>query len=1077
MKYVAVCKSLYDYQARTEDELSINEDDILYIVDKEDSDWWKAELKQTETPGPIGLVPASYLEEVVPMGTVRAEYEYTAQQEEELSFEEGDILEVLEKEDPDWFLVRAQNGMIGLAPSNYVVDEEDVMHIPPTIPDVVTPSTVTPPTVTPTVVTPKTVHSTPNADDALTWSVHEYDTAKKKKKKEKGNLSVGNGMLCYGSETDKASPVQQYPILDVIKCLYDNKNLHIEIEGVKKAVLDYQTSSKSEAKAIVAKIEESRKVAQSSATQVKPIVSAQPAVTPPVSAPPAVTTEEESTCVPQWGYSIYKFDPEGGDELPVEMNEPLYVLDYARPDGWIRVQKQNGEVGIVPSSYVKMNDDEDQGDNEEELREQERIEAERQEAERRRQERIEQERRDQQRRQEEERQLQEEEERRYLEEEENRNREENRKREEEERERRRQIQEANKKTELARQKQIEEDYRRKDVERKAAMARSNSTARSGQLTRSGSTAKHQEPPKPKPDLSKVRTWTDRSGTFKVDAQFIDLHNNKLRLHKLNGVKIDVPVEKMCPEDIVWVSEHMKESAPSPQPAPKKFNEAWDWFDWFMLAGIPMQASIQYTSAFKAEKLDDSDIPHLTHKQMKTLGLKEEHVQAVERFIETGRPTDPTDDIPVLALKNKSQVEKDEELARKLQNEWNSSESKAIKTPGAARPRPSKETSSSNNLMGVHPDILELLGNNKSTVESPSTGQDLLNAFNDDAWTPRSEPIVPQKQAAQNAGPTPEEKEAAEAERKKRLEEEQIQKIQLMKLQKETEEQKKQLEEIQALTKQQLELQKQIAMQTGTQQQQQQQQLQQVILQQQRLQQELPPQLQMQFQQSPFQSPGRQRPVPPNRVDKSLSQWSTSTPPAWNSQALQPQMTGFQSDYPSSTGMNTGMGHMSTGMGNMSTGMGSMNTGMNTPMNNMNTPMNNMNTPMNGMHSMNSMSSMTVPVSSILPQPLVPQPAAGQTGMNQRMMSQPTGRHWNSATPDNPFGSPAITPQMTGVQFSTPNNTAFNQSPIQSYPSHLQPQMTGMPNQPMQPQVTGHTIFTPQGSLQYGQSAFSHERPW
>lgn len=66
MKYVQVSKALYDYEARTEDELSIRQDDVLYVIDKEDQDWWKAELKQVtgEEQGPIGLVPAEYMQEV-----------------------------------------------------------------------------------------------------------------------------------------------------------------------------------------------------------------------------------------------------------------------------------------------------------------------------------------------------------------------------------------------------------------------------------------------------------------------------------------------------------------------------------------------------------------------------------------------------------------------------------------------------------------------------------------------------------------------------------------------------------------------------------------------------------------------------------------------------------------------------------------------------------------------------------------------------------------------------------------------------------------------------------------------------
>jgi hypothetical protein len=66
MKYVEVCKALFDYDARTEEELSIAENDVLYVIEKEDEEWWRTELKQAngQEPGPVGLVPANYLEEV-----------------------------------------------------------------------------------------------------------------------------------------------------------------------------------------------------------------------------------------------------------------------------------------------------------------------------------------------------------------------------------------------------------------------------------------------------------------------------------------------------------------------------------------------------------------------------------------------------------------------------------------------------------------------------------------------------------------------------------------------------------------------------------------------------------------------------------------------------------------------------------------------------------------------------------------------------------------------------------------------------------------------------------------------------
>lgn len=56
---------------------------------------------------------------------MRAEFDYAAQQEEELSFEEGEEMDLLEQDDPDWFLVKSSKGEIGLAPSNYVQDADD----------------------------------------------------------------------------------------------------------------------------------------------------------------------------------------------------------------------------------------------------------------------------------------------------------------------------------------------------------------------------------------------------------------------------------------------------------------------------------------------------------------------------------------------------------------------------------------------------------------------------------------------------------------------------------------------------------------------------------------------------------------------------------------------------------------------------------------------------------------------------------------------------------------------------------------------------------------------------------------
>ena len=51
---VKVYKALYDYTAQNKDELSFKEGDIIYILDT-NSSWWKANCN-----GKIGLIPSNY---------------------------------------------------------------------------------------------------------------------------------------------------------------------------------------------------------------------------------------------------------------------------------------------------------------------------------------------------------------------------------------------------------------------------------------------------------------------------------------------------------------------------------------------------------------------------------------------------------------------------------------------------------------------------------------------------------------------------------------------------------------------------------------------------------------------------------------------------------------------------------------------------------------------------------------------------------------------------------------------------------------------------------------------------------
>ncbi len=67
MGFVGVFRALYDYAPQAEGELAIEENDLLYILEKnEDDGWWKAKKKAgpTDEDEPVGLIPHNYVQEV-----------------------------------------------------------------------------------------------------------------------------------------------------------------------------------------------------------------------------------------------------------------------------------------------------------------------------------------------------------------------------------------------------------------------------------------------------------------------------------------------------------------------------------------------------------------------------------------------------------------------------------------------------------------------------------------------------------------------------------------------------------------------------------------------------------------------------------------------------------------------------------------------------------------------------------------------------------------------------------------------------------------------------------------------------
>ena len=165
-------------------------------------------------------------------------------------------------------------------------------------------------------------------------------------------------------------------------------------------------------------------------------------------------------------------------------------------------------------------------------------------------------------------------------------------------------------------------------------------------------------------------WTDRSGSFKVEAQFIGLKDGKIHLHKLNGVKIAVPVSKMAVEDLEYVElqtgQSLDEDKPissimgknkklpaikdhdappgakvvrsesagaeassKPQPKPPEY----DWFDFFLKCGVNPYQCERYAFNFNKDSMDEDVLPEITAPLLRNLGLKEGDVLRVMKFLD------------------------------------------------------------------------------------------------------------------------------------------------------------------------------------------------------------------------------------------------------------------------------------------------------------------------------------------------------------------------------------------------------------------------------------------------------------
>ncbi len=143
----------------------------------------------------------------------------------------------------------------------------------------------------------------------------------------------------------------------------------------------------------------------------------------------------------------------------------------------------------------------------------------------------------------------------------------------------------------------------------------------------------------------------------MEAQFLGVRDGKLNLHKMNGVKIAVPIAKMSVEDLEYVEQltglsfdedkplsDLKKRSASTKKAdnsrigatiepqqPKKSD--YDWFQFFLSCDVAVGLCERYAQAFARDSMDESVLPDVDASVLRNLGLKEGDIIKVTRYLD------------------------------------------------------------------------------------------------------------------------------------------------------------------------------------------------------------------------------------------------------------------------------------------------------------------------------------------------------------------------------------------------------------------------------------------------------------
>ncbi|OAA47159.1 hypothetical protein ISF_09532 [Cordyceps fumosorosea ARSEF 2679] len=642
MGFLGVYRALYDYQPQSEGELTISEGDLLYIIEKNDDDgWWKAKKKAgaDDEDEPTGLVPHNYVETAPSLSQARAIYEYTRQTDEELSFHEDAVLDVFDTSDPDWILVGLDNEF-GFVPANYInmesgdVSDHAASQVPPP--------------------------ALPTRPRSAARDLNAVEDTAPPAPQPAGPASTLAGVLQGRSTAAKPAAPPAHPTRELSSPSDEEFVKSPALPSRPRPIQSTHTRSNSDDYGMP-DLNERSDVPQPQRTpggfhmyNISEMVSVMGkrkkmpttlginlgtgilliAPERAQDAPPQEWSADKMTHYSREGKHVFmelvrpskSIDFHAGakdtaEEIVLALGEMAGAvraegLKEVIMAGTQRYQRKGkvlydfmaqgqDEVTVAAGDEVIILDD-SKSDEWWQLRRlkngKEGVVPSS-----------------------------------YIE-----------------------IigavtpppNEAGTRSGMSpvEQNRLEEMRLTKEALRASKEPQQRNRRENGRGENGNSGSKS----KSKPDTSKVRTWTDRSKSFSVEAQFLGLRDGKIHLHKMNGVKIAVPIAKMSREDLEYVenltgisleddkpladvrrSKSMnRPSEPSGAKIERKKKPEYDWFQFFLSCDVPVGLCERYAQAFIRDSMDESVLPDVNAVILRTLGIREGDIIKVMRTLDT-----------------------------------------------------------------------------------------------------------------------------------------------------------------------------------------------------------------------------------------------------------------------------------------------------------------------------------------------------------------------------------------------------------------------------------------------------------